>query len=327
MRPATKKDIDAVAVITRDAQAGLTTVPRGTTQVGAYIEESLAFLAGEKDANRLLFVLEVQDELLGISGIIPRLGSDRPFYNFKRSRYTRRSQAPKISVTHDMLSLCTDFDGYSELATLYVASSARGRGAGRLLSYGRVGFMLTHPYLFGDLIMAEIRGWFDNDGRSPFWDHLTSKFILTDFEEADRLSLRSGGFIADLIPTLPIILNLLPDEVIEVVGKPNDNSRAALRLLEQMGLSRTDMCDVFDGGPAIAGRASKSLIGHTKISVSEARLELFPPKVLHFGGQGQEFRALISTDKEKLQNQREISVPIQKLFEGKEHWLAHAMVQ
>ena len=36
--------------------------------------------------------------------------------------------------------------------------------------------------------MAEMRGWQDENGRSPFWDHLGSKFFGLRFESADHLS-------------------------------------------------------------------------------------------------------------------------------------------
>ena len=86
-RPATADDISAITKITAKADSGLTTVPKSKAEVSDYVAESLDFLAGKAEANRLLFVAEVQGEIMGISGIIPKLGVDRPFYSFKRSRH------------------------------------------------------------------------------------------------------------------------------------------------------------------------------------------------------------------------------------------------
>ena len=64
----------------------------------------------------------------------------------------------------------TDFDGYSELASLFLAPDARGGGLGRLLSFGRLAFMSQHADRFAPRYMADIRGWTDTAGVSPFWD-------------------------------------------------------------------------------------------------------------------------------------------------------------
>ena len=178
----------------------------------------LDFLEGKPRANRLLFVAEAEGKILGISGIIPKLGVDRPFYSFKRSRHARKASQHDLKVRYDTLQLTTDFDDYTELASIFLAPEARGKGVGRLLSLGRLGFIHSHRERFEDRLMADIRGWVDEDGVSPFWEHLTSKFIQTNFDEADRLSGGDAAFIVELLPALPILLNLLPDSVAECAG-------------------------------------------------------------------------------------------------------------
>ena len=292
-RPATADDISAITKITAKADTGLTTVPKSKSDVSDYVGEALDFLAGKTEANRLLFVVEDAGHILGISGIIPKLGVDRPFYSFKRSRHSRRATKQNLSVRYDTLQLTTDFDDYTELATIYLAPGARGMGVGRLLSLGRLGFIHTHRERFEDRLMADIRGWVNEKGVSPFWKHLTSKFIQIEFDKADRLSSRDAGFIIELLPSLPILLNLLPKIVGNCPGKPHDLSAGAMNLLMSAGFENTDLCDIFDGGPAISCRTDRTVIAQSTFEATGGGVTESDVKFLHFVGQGEDFRAVL----------------------------------
>lgn len=292
-RPAAADDVSAITRFTAKADAGLTTVPKSKSAVTDYVTESLDFLAGKPSANRLLFVAERDGDILGISGIIPRLGVDRPFYSFKRSRHARKASKQDLSVRYDTLQLTTDFDDYTELATIFLAPEARGTGVGRLLSLGRLGFIHAHRDRFEDHLMADVRGWVDAEGRSPFWQHLTSKFIHTGFDEADRMSSQDGSFIVELCPALPIMLNLLPDIVSDCAGKPHDLSAAAMGMLLSAGFEDTDLCDIFDGGPAIRCRTDRTLITQSVFQATGGGVTEGNEKYLHFTGEGINFRAAI----------------------------------
>ncbi|WP_298914376.1 arginine N-succinyltransferase [uncultured Algimonas sp.] len=292
-RLATPDDAAAITRFTRSAETGLTTVPRSADRVAGYIDATHAFLSGDTDANRLLFVVERGGAVMGISGIIPRLGLDRPFYSFKRSRHARRSSQLDLRVDYETLQLTTDFDGWTELASIYLAPEARGRGVARLLSLGRLCFVETHRALFADKLMADIRGWVDEGGVSPFWEYLTSKFIATDFDVADRLSASDGRFIMELMPSLPILMNLLPDAARICVGRPHDVSRGAMNLLMGAGFEDTELCDIFDGGPAIQCRAEETLVARTARTLSFHGSGT--QRVLAFRGEGPDFRATLST--------------------------------
>lgn len=292
-RPAAAADIAAIAKITSKADSGLTTVPKTKTDVAEYVSESLDFLAGKDGANRLLFVAEAEGDILGISGIIPKLGVDRPFYSFKRSRHARKASQQKLSVRYDTLQLTTDFDDYTELASIFLSPEARGKGVGRLLSLGRLGFIHSHRDRFENRLMADIRGWVDEDGVSPFWSHLTSKFIQTNFDEADRLSGGDAVFIVELLPALPILLNLLPDSVAECAGRPHDLSAGAMGLLLSAGFEDTDLCDIFDGGPAIRCRTDRTLITQSVFQATGGGVTESDKTYLHFTGGGETFRAAL----------------------------------
>jgi len=292
-RPAKLDDVETIAAFTSQAALGLTTVPKTEQQVADYIEESLKFIQGDNDANRLLFVGERDGQVLGISGIIPRLGVKRPFYSFRKSRHARKASRLDLSVKYETLQLTTEFDDYSELATMFIDPEYRGQGVARLLSFGRLGFIYSHRDRFKDRLMAEIRGWFDENENSPFWDHLASKFIQTDFKTADRLSAGTGEFLIELMPALPILLNLVPGNVQEYAGKPHDLSVGAMKLLMSAGFEDTDVCDIFDGGPSIQCRTDKTLVAQTVYQATGGGVDKSDHKFLHFTGQNEGFRAAI----------------------------------
>jgi arginine N-succinyltransferase len=299
-RPATYEDIEAIAKLTHKAEAGMTTVPRSHAEVETSITETLKGLNGEA-CERFLFVTEREagcGDILGISAIIPRLGQTRPFYSFKRSRHTRISQVPRLSVTYETLQLTTEFDGCTELATLYLSPEARGTGAARLLSLGRLAFIYQHRQAFETRLMADIRGWVDTTGDPPFWRHVASKFVAMSFDEADRLSQSHGHFIDQVLPNVPILLNLLPDEAVACVGRPNAGALPAVRLLEGVGFQRTDLSDVFDGGPSLICDTDKTLIARTAIKVNpnanSTSKDQTAEAVLAFRGHGMSFRCEIT---------------------------------
>ena len=293
-RPANANDISAILKITSKADSGLTTVPKTKSDVSDYVAESLDFLAGKDGANRLLFVAETQaGKILGISGIIPKLGVDRPFYSFKRSRHARKASQQDLSVRYDTLQLTTDFDDYTELASIFLAPEARGKGVGRLLSLGRLGYIHASRARFEDRLMADIRGWVDAKGVSPFWKHLTSKFIQTDFDEADRLSSGDAAFLIELLPGLPIMLNLLPESVAETAGRPHDLSAGAMGLLCEAGFEDTDLCDIFDGGPAIRCNTDRTLVTQSAFRATGGGVTEGETLFLHFTGEGESFRAVM----------------------------------
>jgi arginine N-succinyltransferase len=58
-------------------------------------------------------------------------------------------------------------------------------------------------------------------------------------------------FIADLMPKTPIYVSLLPDNARAVMGQPHPTGRAALRMLQEEGLTFERYIDIFDGGPTV----------------------------------------------------------------------------
>ncbi|MEZ5228863.1 MAG: arginine N-succinyltransferase [Acidimicrobiales bacterium] len=109
-------------------------------------------------------------------------------------------------------------------------------------------FLAVHRERFGDVVVAELRGWIDDDGHSPFWDAVGSKFFDLDLGEADRLSGRDFRFMQDLLPGTPIHVDLLPDEAQVVIGRPHAGSEPAAGMLTAIGFRNHGYIDIFDAG-------------------------------------------------------------------------------
>ena len=53
------------------------------------------------------------------------------------------------------------------------------------------------------------------------------------------------------MPTQPIYVNLLSPEAQQVIGRPNDQGKAALAMLEKEGFQWRGQIDIFDGAPSV----------------------------------------------------------------------------
>jgi len=262
-RVACLDDIDAILGFTANGVQGLTNVPRTRERVQEQLQETIDTLDGKEGANRIIFVVERNGKVLGISGIIMRVGVESPFYNFKRNHHSGRATNPVLAVDYDTLQITTDFNGYTEVASLFMGPDGRGTGLARLLSMGRFGYIRNNRDQFADGIMAEILGWTDEKGNSPFWQHLASRFID------------------------------IPDIVSKCTGRPHESSARAMNMLESIGFEETDMCDVFDGGPAVKCQTDKTWIARSTCEAQSFNAPEDAEICMHFSGQGADFRAAL----------------------------------
>jgi arginine N-succinyltransferase len=254
VRPATEADIDGLFELAKDAGTGMTTVPNSRDAIAERVAQSMGAItatgrAGPKDI--FFFVLEHEGGIEGMASIFPALGEDRPFYSYRISNVAAAAPELGISASSELLYLCNDYHGYTEIGTLLTSDRVRGTGAGRLLSLSRFLFMQTIKDRISNQIMAEIRGKFTEDGQSPFWNAVASRFFHMSFEEADRRSAHDFRFIADLMPKFPIYTELLPDDAKEVLGQPHQLSAAAMNMLIKEGFHYARCVDIFDAGPSL----------------------------------------------------------------------------
>lgn len=254
IRPAHRSDLDRLGEMISRVDPGMLTMPSTREAMAARIERSLAAFrrgAGPPENECYFLVMEEDGALLGTASIFTNLGVERPFYSYRISRDSKVSPEQGVRAELDLLFLVNDHHGDCELGTLFIERHARGGGRGRLLSFARLMLIAVDPVRFGPKAMAEIRGFTDKDGRSPFWDAVGAKFFHMDYRKADVLSARDHRFIADLMPRYPIYTALLPDAARNVIARPHPDAEPALSMLRSQGFHYDHVVDIFDAGPTV----------------------------------------------------------------------------
>ncbi len=257
IRPIQTSDYPYLYDIAQESGVGFTSLPVNEVLLKSKIKQSLQ--AFDKDISapgdeNYLFVMEDTDsqEVVGTSGIASSVGLDDAFYHYHLSKVVHASRELNIYNTVDILTLCNDYTGVSEICTLFLRQHARQGLNGRLLSKFRFLFMMEHSKRFSETIIAEMRGINDSNGQSPFWQWLEEHFFSMDFPTADYLTgIGQKQFIAELMPKHPIYVSLLSEQAQEVIGKVHEKTKPALQLLEQEGFSCRGYVDIFDAGPTV----------------------------------------------------------------------------
>lgn len=255
VRPVTENDIDAVVRLSARADFGLTTLPCDVDYLTGRIKRAhraFSAIPDEPQGENYLFVLENDEgEIIGTSGIVSRVGGFEPFYAYELRPAVRRSEKLGVERSIQVLHLSAQHDGPCEIGTLFLSPAHRSGGLGALLSKTRFLFMAEHPDAFAENVIAEMRGVSDDSGVAPFWEGVGRHFFEIDFPKADWLSIVDKSFIAELMPTDPIYVPLLPKEVQDVIGRVHPATEPALRILEGEGFTRTNHVDIFDAGPVV----------------------------------------------------------------------------
>ena len=257
IRPAEEKDVVGVYTLAMVASDGLTTLPVSQERLLERIRFSQHCLDQDiktPGSESYFLVLEDTEKgfIAGTTGIFAAVGLDRPFYNYEIKTERHSCNDPDVQTEVHTLQYGTPYKGACELATLYLHPEYRFGGNGTLLSKSRHLMLASYPERFSHQVMAEIRGWVDEDGQSPFWDAIGRNFFQMDLVAADRInSLGNHEFIEKLMPKHPVYIEMLPREAQNVVGVTHHESTGALKLLESEGLAYNNIIDVFDGGPCV----------------------------------------------------------------------------
>ena len=249
IRSVRKSDLDSLVALAQHVSFGLTTLSPQADRLAKRIEESLA-----GDAPLLVMVDRTDARVMGTAGLFTRVGDAQraePFYAYRVERSVHQSLSLNVHLEVDALHLLKMFNGPTELGTLFLHPDHRGGGVGRILSLSRFLFMALRPTQFDRQVIAELRGVIDDQGRSPFWDAIGRHFFQVDFPIADALSAGDKKFIAELMPSHPIYVPLLPLEAQSVIGEVHPQTAPARRLLESEGFYFSNMVDIFDAGPCL----------------------------------------------------------------------------
>lgn len=279
VRPIAYKDLDSLIQFAKASGAGFTSLPDNVELLEEKIQCSCDALASHNDqvgSEQYLFVLEDSEtgNILGTTGVVAAVGLESPWYHYRIGKVVHASRKLSIYNQFKTLYLCNDYTGYSEVCTLYLSPDNRRDNNGGLLSRSRFLFMAEHPQRFADKVIAEMRGYSDKEGRSPFWEGLGRRFFTIDFSTADYLT-GSGNkaFIAELMPKHSMYIHLLPEESQSVIGQVHPETAPARRMLESEGFRFEDYVDIFDAGPTLtAPTQSIRAIAHSRnyqVEISE----------------------------------------------------------
>lgn len=259
IRPISLDDLESLYELSERAGHGLTSLPHDREILRHKIIDSIESFAriGQKPRGEsYLFVLEDirLGKAVGTTGIVSKVGGFEPFYAYKVETAVAESEALKVRKTIQCLKLVTDHNGPCEVGTLVLAPEYRRDGNGRALSLVRFLFMAEHPRRFDPVVISELRGVIDEHGHSAFWEAVGRHFFDVDYPNADYMSVVDKKFIADLMPTHPIYIPLLPKEAREVIGKVHPQSAPAMEILKEEGFRENGMVDIFDAGPVVSCR-------------------------------------------------------------------------
>ena len=257
IRPVSLADLDQLIGLAEQAGVGLTTLPRDRDLLRRRIlksQRSIENIPERPGGESYLFVMQDADSaaIVGASGVVSKVGGFEPFYAYRLESQTIDSQFLKVHKEIPVLHLVREHDGPAEVGSLFLSPDYRKKDHGRFLQLVRFLFIAEYPQAFEPLVASELRGVIDSGGRSAFWDAIGKHFFEIDFPKADYLSVVNKKFIADLMPTHPIYVPLLPLEAQDVIGKVHESSIPALKNLRAEGFTLSDMVDIFDAGPCVS---------------------------------------------------------------------------
>ncbi len=256
VRLARQQDLKAIVALAQSTGGGLTNLPPDEATLSQKLSRAVDTHLNLKDHADGLFWFMLEDtatgQIVGVSGIECAIGLDQASYTYRVSTIVHSSKTLNVYHQFPTLFLTSDLSGSSELCSLYLHPKFRHSKAGALLSKCRFLFIAQYAHLFAEKLIAELRGYLDEQGMSPFWEGLGRHFFDMEFSQADYLTaLDQKQFIAELMPRYPFYTKFLPDSAREVIGKVHRETEPAKVLLEHEGFRFEGCVDIFDAGPTL----------------------------------------------------------------------------
>ena len=250
------EDLDKLLQLVESATRGLTSLQLDRDRLLDRVEQSVfAFTRSATSPRGEPFVLVLANdetgELVGTSTVYTKTGGYQPFYVYELTESHHHSEMLGVDNKRTYLQLKRIHDGPTEIGSLFLRGTYRGKGRGRWLSLARFALIAMRRNRFADRVIAEMRGRADSDGRVPFWEGVTGRFIPVDFATVDAMSTVSKQFIEEMMPMHPIYLELLPAEIRDGIGQVHDETVPALEMLRREGFQTTTQVDIFDAGPVV----------------------------------------------------------------------------
>ncbi|MEY4475515.1 MAG: arginine N-succinyltransferase [Pseudomonadota bacterium] len=256
VRPVERRDLAVLLELAGKTGVGMTSLPQDEQHLAARIERALNTWQGSLAPSEqgYLFVLEDSErqKVVGVSAIEVAVGMNEPWYNFRVGTLVHASKTLNVYKSVPTLFLSNDHTGYSELCTLFLDPDYRKDKNGPFLSKARFLFIAAFRQYFSSKMIAEMRGYTDENGRSPFWENVGRHFFSIEFAKADYLSgTGQKAFITELMPKHPLYVDFLAEEARAVIGQVHPHTAPARAVLETEGLQYQGYIDIFDGGPTL----------------------------------------------------------------------------
>jgi arginine N-succinyltransferase len=186
------------------------------------------------------------------------------------------------------LTMSHELTGKSRLAGFYIDPSLRGNAAAHLMSRSRMMYIAANRKRFTSEVFSLLLGVTDDDGVSPFWEAVGRKFFGRNFAD---IEIESGGrsrtFIAEVMPSYPVYVPLLPESAQRVLGEPDEKALLAYEIHLEEGFETDRFIDIFDAGPVLTAQIDRSAC----ITRNETR------PVLEAGAAGQGATYLIASNR------------------------------
>jgi arginine N-succinyltransferase len=273
LRPVEESDLPSLQRLATSIEGGMTSLPSEPDALEHRIyqsQKSFDHRIKTAGGDHYLFVLENQatGEVAGTAGITARVGGFDPFYTYEVREERFSHGALAIDKVFKVLHLKLDHKGPSELCSLCLKPEYRKAGLGQLLSLSRFLFMSSFPQRFDARVIAELRGFTNEAGLSPFWEAVGQHFFHQTFAEADFLSgIGRKEFIHDLMPKYPVYVAMLPADAQAAIGRVHRDAVPALRILLAQGFQPSPEVDIFDAGPVLwAPRTEIKAVKHAQVT-------------------------------------------------------------
>ena len=258
-RLANTHDIDQLFYLSQATQPGLTSIPKSEKLWADRVKQNKDLLS-KKDSlmqgKWFTFVIEdvSKNKIIGTASILDEVGKNYPLNVYQICEEKKTSSHLQIKQYIRYLNPKQIESGPSELGALWLHPKYRGFGLGRLLTVGRLMFIATHRKYFKQSILAEMRGYADEKGKVPFWEHVSKPIFGMSYEIADYLASKNQEFIKELLPNFPIIIDLLSNQARECIGMCHPLTTAACAVLLSEGFKMTRSVDIFDAGPKLTAQ-------------------------------------------------------------------------
>lgn len=252
IRPVRIADLEGIFNLSLLAGTGLTSLQPDIVFLEALIAKSEASFARPDQTKSQLFLLVMEafdtGEIVGCASIKTCVGTD----DFMCADFATEGGSPADA---ENLILKRTLEGFTEVGSLYLRADHRASGAGRFLARARYTLMATRQQLFGQPIVAQLRGWSDEEGRAPFYDEIWSGRLRMTYQQSDaRLAREGAQFILDAFEGLEIDRRSLSVSAASAIARPHPTAAGALKLLEEEGFRQADLIDLADGGPIMIGQ-------------------------------------------------------------------------